>query len=303
VYRTGNVMRPIFDKAQNTTHKVLYTSGENERVLRAIQDLVDQNYARPLLMGDRNKIKEACEKLGLRLLEGRDFEIIETQSTDEATRIKQACELVQSGTAHALLTGPGTKLHEQIDAIEKCSGSADEIDKISVMQLLLLDNGSYFIADTSIHEDPTAEELAKITIMAAKEITRFGMIPRAALLSHSNFGGHSTQSAIKMAKTKEILFKMAPELEVDGEMKGGMALNPVIREKSGKSTLSGNANLLIMPNLDAANITYTVLKSIANGISVGPILLGTKIPVHSITSTTTPRGIVNLSCLLSASVR
>jgi malate dehydrogenase (oxaloacetate-decarboxylating)(NADP+) len=302
VYRTGNVMRPIFDKAQNTTHKVLYTSGENERVLRAVQDLVDQNYARPLLMGDRNKIKEACEKLGLRLLEGRDFEIIETQSTDEATRIKQACELVQSGTAHALLTGPGTKLHEQIDAIEKCSGSADEIDKISVMQLLLLDNGSYFIADTSIHQDPTAEELAKITIMAAKEITRFGMIPRAALMSHSNFGGHSTQSAIKMAKTKEILSKMAPELEVDGEMKGGMALNPVIREKSGKSTLSGNANLLIMPNLDAANITYTVLKSIANGISVGPILLGTKIPVHSITSTTTPRGIVNLSCLLSASV-
>ncbi|MFT7525654.1 MAG: malate dehydrogenase (oxaloacetate-decarboxylating)(NADP+) [Arenicella sp.] len=302
VYRTGNVMRPIFDKAQNTTHKVLYTSGENERVLRAVQDLVDQNYARPLLMGDRNKIKEACEKLGLRLLEGRDFEIIETQSADEATRIKQACELVQSGTAHALLTGPGTKLHEQIDAIEKCSGSADEIDKISVMQLLLLDNGSYFIADTSIHQDPTAEELAKITIMAAKEITRFGMIPRAALMSHSNFGGHSTQSAIKMAKTKEILSKMAPELEVDGEMKGGMALNPVIREKSGKSTLSGNANLLIMPNLDAANITYTVLKSIANGISVGPILLGTKIPVHSITSTTTPRGIVNLSCLLSASV-
>lgn len=303
VYRTGNVMRPIFDKAQNTTYKILYTSGENERVLRAVQDVVDQRYARPLLMGDRNKIREVCEKLGLRLLEGRDFEIIETQSTDEATRIKQACELVQSGVAHALLTGPGTKLHEQIDAIEKCSGSADEIDKISVMQLLLLDNGSYFIADTSIHQNPTAEELAKITIMAAKEITRFGMIPRAALLSHSNFGGHSTLSAIKMAKTKEILSKMAPELEVDGEMKGGMALNPVIREKSGKSTLSGNANLLIMPNLDAANITYTVLKSIANGISVGPILLGTKIPVHSITSTTTPRGIVNLSCLLTASVR
>jgi malate dehydrogenase (oxaloacetate-decarboxylating)(NADP+) len=302
VYRTGNVMRPIFDKAQNTTHKVLYTSGENERVLRAVQDVVDQSYARPLLMGDRNKIREVCEKLGLRLLEGRDFEIIETQSTDEATRIKQACALVQSGTAHALLTGPGTKLHEQIDAIEKCSGSADEIDKISVMQLLLLENGSYFIADTSIHEDPTAEELAKITIMAAREITRFGMVPRAALLSHSNFGGHSTQSALKMAKTKEILATMAPELEVDGEMKGGMALNPVIREKSGKSILSGNANLLIMPNLDAANITYTVLKSIANGISVGPILLGTKIPVHSITSTTTPRGIVNLSCLVSASV-
>lgn len=302
VYRTGNVMRPIFEKAQNTTHKVLYTSGENERVLRAVQDVVDQSYARPLLMGDRDKIKQICEKLGLRLLEGRDFEIIETQSTDEIIRIKEACELVKSGKAHALLTGPGTKLHEQIDAIETCSGSADEIDKISVMQLLLLDTGTYFIADTSIHEEPTAQELAKITVMAAREITRFGMIPRAALLSHSNFGGHSTQSANKMAKTKEILSEIAPELEVDGEMKGGMALNPVVREKSGKSSLSGNANLLIMPNLDSANITYTVLKSLANGISVGPILLGTKIPVHSITSTTTPRGIVNLSCLVSASV-
>lgn len=302
VYRTGNVMRPIFEKAQNTTHKVLYTSGENERVLRAVQDVVDQSYARPLLMGDRAKIKQICDKLGLRLLEGRDYEVIKTQSTDEAIRIKLACELVQAGTAHALLTGPGTKLHEQIDAIETCTGSVDEIDKISVMQLLLLDTGTYFIADTSIHEEPTAQELAKITMMAAREITRFGMIPRAALLSHSNFGGHSTESASKMAKTKELLSVMAPDLEVDGEMKGGMALNPVVREKSGKSTLSGNANLLIMPNLDAANITYTVLKSLANGISVGPILLGTKIPVHSITSTTTPRGIVNLSCLLSASV-
>lgn len=302
VYRTGNVMRPIFEKAQNTTHKVLYTSGENERVLRAVQDVVDQSYARPLLMGDRNKIKEVCTKLGLRLLEGRDYEVIESESADETIRIEEACKLVQLGTAHALLTGPGTKLHEQIAAIESCSGSVDEIDKISVMQLLLLDNGSYFIADTSIHEQPTAQELAKITMMAAKEITRFGMVPRAALLSHSNFGGHSTQSAKKMAETKEILANLAPELEVDGEMKGGMALNPVVREKSGKSNLSGNANLLIMPNLDAANITYTVLKSLANGISVGPILLGTKIPVHSITSTTTPRGIVNLSCLLSASV-
>jgi len=139
-------------------------------------------------------------------------------------------------------------------------------------------------------------------MLAAKEIQRFGMVPRVALLSHSNFGGHDTEPARKMARAKELIAKMDPELEVDGEMKGGMALNPAVREKSGKSILTGNANLLIMPNLDAANITYTVLKSIANGISVGPILLGTTIPVHSITSTTTPRGIVNLTSLVSASV-
>jgi len=302
VYRTGNVMRPIFEKAQNTTHKVLYTEGENDRVLRAIKDVVDQKYARPVLLGNADKIRENCDRLGLRMESGRDFEIIEAESDDEIARISQACALIKQNVAHALLTGPKAKLHEQIAAIEECSGSADEIDRIAVMQLLLLDNGSYFIADTSIHEDPTDQDLAKITMLAAKEIQRFGMVPRVALLSHSNFGGHDTEPARKMARAKELIAKMDPELEVDGEMKGGMALNPAVREKSGKSILTGNANLLIMPNLDAANITYTVLKSIANGISVGPILLGTTIPVHSITSTTTPRGIVNLTSLVSASV-
>ena len=173
---------------------------------------------------------------------------------------------------------------------------------MAVMHLLLLDSGSYFIADTSIHEDPTAEELAHITVMAAQEIQRFGMEPRAALLSHSNFGGHKSKSALKMARTKELLAEIAPDLEVDGEMKAGMALNPEIRKKSGKSALSGNANLLIMPNLDAANITYTALKSLANGVSVGPIVLGSSKPIHAITRTTSPRGIVNLTSLVTASV-
>ncbi|MEM7360625.1 MAG: NADP-dependent malic enzyme [Pseudomonadota bacterium] len=303
VYRTGNVMRPIFEKAQNTTHKVLYTDGENHRVLRAIQDVVDQHYARPVLMGDSAIIRQHCEELGLRVLEGRDYEVVAAESDDEFARIKQACELVKSNHAHALLTGPKAKLHRQIEAIEHCSGKVDEIDHIAVMQLLLLDNGSYFIADTSIHEEPSADDLAGITILAAREIKRFGMVPRVALLSHSNFGGHDTDSAKKMAATKQLLAAMAPDLEVDGEMKGGMALNPTVRKKSGKSSLTGNANLLIMPNLDAANITYTVLKSLANGISVGPILVGATIPIHSITSTTTPRGIVNLTSLVSASVQ
>jgi malate dehydrogenase (oxaloacetate-decarboxylating)(NADP+) len=170
------------------------------------------------------------------------------------------------------------------------------------MHLLLLDTGTIFIADTSIHENPTPEELANITIMAAKEVKRFGMTPRVALLSHSSFGNHPTDSSKKMANTKKLLQTLAPDLEVDGEMKGAMALNAVTRQKSGKSSLSDNANLLIMPNLDAANITYTVLKSMANGISVGPILLGTDLPIHCITQTTTPRGIVNLTSLVSASV-
>lgn len=302
VYRTGNVMRPIFEAAQNKTNKVIYTDGENERVLRAIQDVVDQKYARPLLIGDEAKISKTIKKLGLRIEQDKDYEVIEPRGTSEHDRIAYACVLVENGTAHAALTGPSVKLHEQVDSIERCIGTNSDDEHMAVMHLLLLDNGSYFIADTSIHEDPSAQELANITIMAAKEIERFGMKPRAALLSHSNFGSHDTASARKMAETKRILNTIAPDLEVDGEMKGGMALNPTIREKSGKSTLSGDANLLIMPNLDAANITYTVLKSLANGISVGPIILGADIPIHAITQTTTPRGIVNLTSLVSASV-
>lgn len=302
VYRTGNVMRPIFEKALNTTRKVVYTDGENERVLRAVQDVVDQGYAHPLLIGDADTIVETIKQLGLRLVRDTHYQIIEPNGDSEQDRINHACALVKDGMAHAALTGPSVKLHEQIESIESCTGVKNGDEHMAVMHLLLLDNGSYFIADTSIHDDPTAEELANITIMAAEEIKRFGMEPRAALLSHSNFGNHPTKSALKMAKTKEILTRIAPDLEVDGEMKGGMALNPEIREKSGKSSLTGNANLLIMPNLDAANITYTMLKSLANGISVGPIILGADIPIHAITKTTTPRGIVNLTSLVAASV-
>lgn len=302
VYRTGNVMRPIFEKAQNDLRKVVYTDGENERVLRAVQDIVDQHYAKPLLIGDEKQINKTIKSLGLRIRQDIDFEIIVPRGTSENDRIAYACVLVENGTADAALTGPGKKLHSQIGSIERCVGTNSDDDHMAVMHLLLLDNGSYFIADTSIHEDPTAEELANITIMAAKEVERFGMKPRAALLSHSNFGSHDTASSRKMAETKKILETIAPELEVDGEMKGSMALNQSVRSKYHECNLTDNANLLIMPNLDAANITYTVLKSLANGISVGPIILGVDIPIHAITRTTTPRGIVNLTSLVAASV-
>ena len=302
VYRTGNVMRPIFERAQNTTHKVVYTNGENDRVLRAVQDIVDQSYARPLLIGHANKIVQAIERLGLRLLENKHYEVIEPAGDSIESRIEQATNLIKDGIAHAALTGPGAKLHEQITALEECIGTNKDSNHLAVMQLLLLDTGTLFIADTSVNENPSASELANISIMAAKEIERFDMKPRVALMSHSSFGSHVTESSSKMAQAKAILNDIAPELEVDGEMKGGGALNALTREKSGKSILTGNANLLVMPNLDAANITFTVLKAMANGISVGPIILGTDLPIHAITQTTTPRGIVNLTCLVTASV-
>ena len=300
VYRTGNVMRPIFEKAQSANNKVAYTNGENQRVLRAVQDVVDQDYASPVLIGDASKINKIIKELGLRVKEGLHFEVIPAQGSSEAERIAQVCALIDSGSVDAALSGPEDKLHKQVQAIE--NSSVNNQVQLAVMHLLLLDTGSYFIADTSIHENPSASELAHITMMAAEEVKRFGMTPCAALLSHSNFGGHPTESSIKMADTKALLSKLAPTLEVDGEMKGSMALNELVRSKSNKCALSANANLLIMPNLDAANITYTVLKNLANGISVGPIILGTDKPIHAITRSTTPRGIVNLTSLVSASV-
>ncbi len=302
VYRTGNVMRPIFEMAQLRETRVVYTDGENDRVLRAIQDVVDQGYARPILLGQRKVILEQSKQLSLRLKIDQDFDVIECESKDLDVRLKIAKSLLDDKKADGILTGPNAKLHEQISLIEEQIGLKPNCNQMAVMHLLLLDKGSYFIADTSVHEVPTAEELANITIMAANEILRFGMEPRAALLSHSSFGSHPTESSLKMAKTKKLLTELSPTLEVDGEMKGGTALNAITRDKSGKSTLTGNANLLIMPNLDAANITYTVLKALANGISVGPIVLGARAPIHAITKTTSPRGIVNLTSLVAASV-
>ncbi|MBT8114650.1 MAG: hypothetical protein KJP04_04690, partial [Arenicella sp.] len=301
VYRSGNVMRPLFQAAQNTTHKVVYTDGENDRVLRAIQDVVDQHYARPVLLGDASKILERIKHLHLRIEENVDYEVVAADAEGTTERIQQARKLVDSGQAHAILTGPGARLHEQLAAIEACSTLTGKLEHVAVMQLLLLDSGSVFIADTSMHENPDAEQLAHITMMAAEEIRLFGMIPRVALVSHSNFGSHSTASSRKMAKAKQILADIAPDLEVDGEMRGDVALKSAAREKNGQCSLSGDANLLIMPNLDSADITFTVLKSLASGISVGPILLGPDVPIHAITHSTTPRGIVNLTSLVSAS--
>ncbi|MCL4123006.1 UNVERIFIED_CONTAM: hypothetical protein GTU68_000920 [Idotea baltica] len=302
VYRTGNVMRPIFEKAQNKTHKVVYTDGENLRVLRAIQDVVDSNYARPILIGDAKQINSNIQSLNLRIRENTDFEVIPANSEDISQRIQQAVKLVDDGLAQAVLSGPGAKSHLQFSAIKSCTKLSDDEPFLAVMHLLLLERGTYFMSDTSMHANPSAEELAQITVMAAKEVERFGMTPRVALLSHSNFGSHETESSIKMAKTKQILTKIAPELEIDGEIRAVLALNSDIRSKHGKSSLSADANLLMMPNLDAADITHTMLTSLANGISVGPILLGARIPIHTLTHNTTPRGIMNLTSLVAASV-
>ena len=296
-------MRPVFEKAQSYANRVVYTDGENERVLRAVQDVVDQRYAHPLLIGNAEKIQKTIKQLNLRLVEGENYKVVRAIADSTVERIRQACDMVANCQADAVLSGPGALLHEQTKAIEDNLGVNNEMQRLAVMHLLLLDKGSYFIADTSIHENPSAEQLARISLYAAEQLRVFGIQPRVALLSHSNFGNHQTESSLKMAKVKQLLQNSHPELEVDGEMRGGIALNQRLREREGHSDLTGDANLLILPNLDAANITYTVLKSLGNGIPVGPIVLGTRIPIHAITRSTTPRGIVNLTSLVAASVK
>ena len=299
VYRSGNVMRPIFEKAKSSPKKVVYTDGENERVLRAIQDIVDENYAFPILLGNDKKIAAQIKKLGLRIKQNEHYQIIHA----EENTTKQACDLVNGGEADAALAGPNLRLYEKTNMIKQYIGLNEGVKEAAVMQLLLLDSGSVFIADTSIYENPNAEELASLAVLAAEEVKRFGMTPKVAMLSHSNFGSHETTSSNKMREACKLLKEMAPDLEVDGEMKGDTALKKIVRDKvNPNSELTDDANLLIMPNLDSASITFTTLKTLANGISVGPILLGTKKPIHVITESTTPRGIVNLTSLVTASV-
>ena len=303
VYRTGNVMRPLFERAKDSGVKVVYSDGANERVLRAIQDIVSQNYAKPILIGDSNEINAAIKKLNLTLKEGRDYTLVSSVNSTSVERINTAGALLESGEADAVLTGPSSSLQAQIEHIRPFTGLKYSAYNIAVMQLLLLDTATVFIADTGMAKNPSAKELAMITSLAAKEVARIGMTPRVALMSHSNFGSFKSESSEKMASVRGLLHDMMPELEVDGEMRGNIALDSTEREKSGLSRLTGNANLLVMPNLDAANITYTTLKALANGISVGPILLGSKTPINTITENTTPRGILNLTCLLASRVK
>jgi malate dehydrogenase (oxaloacetate-decarboxylating)(NADP+) len=297
VYLSGNVMRPIFEKAQNNHKKVVFSDGENERILRAIQDITAEHYAFPILLGNSKSIQNKINDLGLKIKENVNFLVLPAE--DDV--VKQACRMVNEGMADGAITGPDTKYRDQIDIIQDVIGLKNGIETPAVMDLMLQDSGSYFITDTSVNINPTAEELANITLLAAQEIERFGMLPRVAMLSHSSFGNQPSESSEKMVEAKDLVKKLNPDLEVDGEMQGGVALNPVIRKQFDACQLSGNANLLVMPNLDAANIAFTTLKNMTNSITVGPILLGAKKPVHPLTKVTTPRGIVNLTSLVAAS--
>ena len=334
VYASGTTMKPIFTAAKNALKKrVAYAEGEDERVLRAAQIVVDERLAIPTLIGRPAVIAERIEKFGLRLREGQDYAVVNVEQdhryrdfwqtyhrmterkgvTVQVAKIEMrrrltliGAMLLNKGDVDGLICGTWgtTALHlNYIDqVIGKRHAAGLEVQIYACMNGLMLPGRQIFLVDTHVNYDPTAQELAEITIMAAQEMRRFGFKPKAALLSHSNFGSSNEPSAIKMRDTLAILQIKAPWLEVDGEMHGDLALDGEARKAlMPHGSLHGDANLLVLPNIDAANIAYNLLKTAAGGnIAIGPVLLGAAKPVHVLTASTTVRRIVNMTALTVA---
>ena len=312
--------------AELSTQRIAYAEGEDDRILRAVQIAVDESLAKPILVGRPEVIEAKLRDLGLRLQVGRDVEIV---SYDDAEFIAQAAEdyyqlgrrrglareyaaaelrgnstliaamLVRQGRADGMLCGTFGPFASHLRHVAKAIGLRDGVKDLAAMHLLMLPRQTVFICDTYINPEPTAEQLVAMTLMAAEEVRRFGLVPRVALLSHSNFGSADTPSARKMRQAFAMLREQAPDLEVEGEMHADAALSKRILDRAmPDSNLTAEANLLVMPNVDAANITFNALKIVAGeGVTVGPILLGASRPVHILTPTSTVRRIVNMTAL------
>ncbi len=326
VYQSGHIMRSVFTAAKKAPKRVVYAEGEEERFLRAAQQIADEGIARPILVGRPDVIKTRIERLGLRLVRDQHYEIVDPNNDPryrdywtEYHRLTKrkgvsvelakldirrrptliGAMMVHMGDADAMLCGIFGQYSRHLRTIDQVIGRRAGVNQYSAMNALLLSKATVFICDTYVTFDPTAEQIAESTILAAEEIRRFGLIPRAAMLSHSSFGGSDSVTAQKMRRALELVTHMDPNLEVEGEMQGDMALSEEIRQRAlPDNRLKGAANLLVMPNLDAANISFNLLKtSSGDGITIGPILLGAAKPVHIITPSSTVRRIVNMTAL------
>ena len=330
VYASGTTMKPIFQAAKKAQRKrVAYAEGEEERVLRAAQIVVDENVARPTLIGRPPVIAERIEKFGLRLKEGQDYDVVNVENdhryrdfwqtyhrlterkgiTVQIAKIELrrrlsliGAMLLHKGEVDGLICGTWGTNPMHLNYIDQVIGKRAGCNTYACMNGLLLPDRQVFLVDTHVNYDPSAEQLTEITIMAAEEMVRFGIKPKVALLSHSNFGSSNQPSAVKMRDTLALLQVQAPWLEVDGEMHGDVALDGKARAAlMPNSSLLGDANLLVLPNIDAANISYNLLKTAAGGnIAIGPVLLGAAQPVHILTPSATVRRIVNMTALTVA---
>ncbi|PWB18383.1 NADP-dependent malic enzyme [Comamonas sp. JNW] len=329
VYQTSMFMRPVFAAAKANVQRVAYAEGEDERVLRAVQVAVDDGLAKPILIGRPAVIEARIAKAGLRLQLGKDVDIV---NPEDDPRFRQYWEayhalmgrngvtpevaksavrrsntviaalMVHLGDADAMLCGVMGRFDRHLGHIEDVLGHKTDANRLATVNALMLEGRTLFIADTYINEDPTAEELAQIAKLAAQEVQRFGLPPKVAFLSHSNYGSSTRKSALKMRAARDLFAAANPDIECDGEMHGDAALDEHVRERTLiESSLTGEANVLICPNLDAANILFNVLKTTAShGTTIGPILLGSEAPAHVLTPSSTVRRVVNMTALVAA---
>ncbi|WP_174872368.1 NADP-dependent oxaloacetate-decarboxylating malate dehydrogenase [Pectobacterium polaris] len=326
VYKTNLFMKPIFAQARQQPKRVVFAEGEDARVLHATQELVTLGLAFPILIGRPSVIEMRLQKLGLQLTIGKDFEVVNNESDPrfkeywseyfELMKRRGVSQekaqravignptligaiMVHRGEADALICGTIGTYEEHFDVVEKVFGYREGVQAAGAMNALMLPSGNTFIADTYVNADPTPEQLAEITLMAAESVRRFGIEPKVALLSHSSFGTSDSPTAQKMRATLALVNKLAPELEIDGEMHGDAALVEAIRrEQMPDSPLKGSANILIMPNMESARISYNLLRvSSSEGVTVGPVLMGISKPAHILTPIASVRRIVNMVAL------
>ena len=325
VFRTSVTMKPVFDRARLAPPRVVYAAGEEERVLHLTHQVLEQGIARPILIGREQVVKAKIAELGLSLRLGEDFQLVDPQNHP---RYKEYCDayfelvcrkgytpvearsmvrtnstvlaamMVRMGHADAMLCGLLGRYQNHRLHIEEILGTADGVQKMTSLSAVVMHSGTVFITDTHVQEDPSATDLAEIVRLCAQEVRWFGIEPKVALLSHSNFGSHNSPSARKMRAALDIIRADQPELEIEGEMHANLALSETMRNlRFPGSRLSGSANLLVMPNQDSANIAFDMLQVLGQGIVIGPILLGAAQPAHIVTPSITVRGLLNLTAL------
>jgi malate dehydrogenase (oxaloacetate-decarboxylating)(NADP+) len=328
VFRSGFIMKPLMQAAKADPKRVIYAEGEDERVLRAVQTIVEEGVALPILIGRPEVIGARLERFGLSVRPGRDFALVNPQDDPRyrdyvATYLEQAGRrgvtpdaartlvrtnstviaalAVKRGDADAMLCGLDGRFNSRLGYIRDIIGLAPGVTDFAAMSLMITTKGAFFITDTHVRHDPQDFEIAETALMCARHVRRFGLEPRIALVSHSDFGTDDAPSSLKMRRAMEILRARAPDLEVDGEMQADTALSQAIRDRVlPSSRLKGEANVLVMPSLDAANIAYTMTMIVADALPVGPILIGGARPAHILTPSTTARGIVNMTAVAVA---
>ncbi|MFD0740258.1 NADP-dependent malic enzyme [Lysobacter koreensis] len=325
IYRTGLLMKPVYERARADRKRVVYAEGEEETVLRAVQTVIDEQLAMPILIGRPDVIQARIERLGLRMREGVDFELTNINSDPRFDDYWQqyhalterrgvtpaaaknllrsrptliAALMVERGEADAMICGLVGRFHKKLGYLRSVFDFDKGVVGTAAMTGVINDQGAWFFLDTHVQLDPSAEQIAEATLQASYRLRLMGIEPKVALLSHSNFGSHDNPSAAKMRKARQIIAARMPKLEVDGEMMADTAWDAELRQRIfPNTTLTGRANLFVMPNLDAANITYNMIRVMTDGVAIGPILMGLDKPAHILTPASTPRRVINMTAI------